>query len=203
MEPGAIILCGGKSTRMGRDKASLPFGPETMLQRVIRLLNELVSLENVVVVAAAGQVLPDLPSEIIVARDERPERGPLEGLAAGLKALSEGIDAAYVTSCDVPLLVPAFMHKLFELLEGFDIVVPRDGAYLHPLAAVYRRSVFDSVRKLLDADRLRLRFLFEEVRTREVPLEELRAVDPRLETLKNLNTPADYQDALRLAGLSE
>ena len=104
---GGIVLCGGKSTRMGVAKATLPFGPETMLQRVVRLLGTVVS--PIVVVAARDQDLPVLPPDVIVTRDEREARGPLEGLRAGLKALPPAVDAAYVTSCDVPLLVPAFV----------------------------------------------------------------------------------------------
>ena len=65
MRKGAIILCGGKSSRMGRDKATLPFGPELMLQRVVRLIGEVVSLENVVVVAAPNQLLPELPAQCV------------------------------------------------------------------------------------------------------------------------------------------
>ena len=85
MTAGGIVLCGGKSTRMGVSKATLPFGPETMLQRVVRLLGTVVS--PVVVVAAREQSLPELPDDITVARDEREQRGPLEGLRAGLTAL--------------------------------------------------------------------------------------------------------------------
>ncbi len=80
-----IVLCGGKSSRMGTSKALLPFGPETMLQRVVRLLGEIVS--PIVVVAALDQELPELPGSVIVTRDENEGRGPLEGLRAGLKAL--------------------------------------------------------------------------------------------------------------------
>ena len=104
-----IVLCGGKSTRMGTSKALLPFGPETMLQRVVRLLGRVVT--PIVVVAAADQELPELPADVIVTRDEREGRGPLEGLRAGLKALTDAVDAAYVTSCDVPLLVPGFVGR--------------------------------------------------------------------------------------------
>lgn len=201
MKRGAIILCGGKSSRMGRDKASLPFGPETMLQRVVRLLSTVVPLGNLVIVSARNQPLPELPPEVTRACDQRPERGPLEGLAAGLAALPIEVEAAYVTSCDVPLLVPAFVERLFHLLESHAIIVPRDGEFHHPLAAVYRPQVLATVTRLLEADRLRPRFLFDEVDTREVPAEELRSVDPELTTLRNLNTPADYEAALTAVGL--
>lgn len=201
MNRGAIILCGGQSTRMGRDKATLPFGPETMLQRVVRLLGEVVPTANVVVVAAVDQKLPTLPDGVAIAHDLRPARGPLEGLAAGLRSLPPDIDAAYVTSCDVPLLSPAFVRRMFDLLDEpgisrYDIAVPREDAHHHPLAAVYRPSVLSAVERLLSANRLRPRFLFDEVSTREVSADDLRCVDPRLDTLKNLNTPEDYRAAL-------
>ena len=94
---GGIVLAGGKSTRMGTSKALLPFGPETMLQRVVRLLGGVVS-PVVVVVATDARTDADrvygLPDDIIFATDEREDRGPLEGLRAGLKALPEAIDRA-------------------------------------------------------------------------------------------------------------
>ena len=188
---------------MGRDKATLPFGPELMLQRVVRLLGEVVDLQKIVVVAAPGQALPDLPAGVTVAHDSRQERGPLEGLAAGFRSLSGQADCAYATSCDVPLLVPRFVEQMFELLGDHDIAVPRDGQHHHPLAAVYRLTILAHVQKLLDADRLRPRFLFDELNTREVPVDELRPVDPQLSTLENLNYPQDYLTALATAGFAE
>ena len=84
MQIGGVVLCGGKSSRMGYPKALLPFGPELMLQRVVRILGELVS--PLVVVAARDQELPTLPNNVLLARDEHPERGPLEGLRGPLAA---------------------------------------------------------------------------------------------------------------------
>lgn len=92
------MLCGGRSTRMGRDKATLPFGDECMLQRVVRLLTEVVDPGHMVVVAASRQTLPSLPQGICITRDEHEARGPLEGLAAGLRVLHPDVDAAYATS---------------------------------------------------------------------------------------------------------
>jgi molybdopterin-guanine dinucleotide biosynthesis protein A len=171
-------------------------------------VTEVVSPENIVVVAAADQSLPPLPSEIKIAHDERPERGPLEGLAAGLRALQGKADAVYATGCDVPLLVPAFVERMFELLAGNEvadneIAIPCDGEFHHPLAAVYRASVLPVVEKLLTADRLSPRALFGEVRTLEVPVEELRSVDPELLTLRNLNRVEDYLAALEAFGFSQ
>jgi molybdopterin-guanine dinucleotide biosynthesis protein A len=201
---------------MGVPKASLPFGAETMLQRVVRLLGTVVS--PIVVVAAREQTLPELPDNVIVTRDEREAKGPLEGLRAGLTALpavdrepvpdpSGGAlcassDLAYVTSCDVPLLVPGFVERMVELLGDDDIAVMEIDGFPHPLSAVYRRGVLPRIEDLLAQDRLRPVFLFDAVRTRRVLPEEMTSVDPELRTLRNLNTREDYFAALDEAGLS-
>ena len=195
---GGIVLCGGLSTRMGTSKAMLPFGPETMLQRVVRLLGMVVS--PIVVVAAEAQELPTLPADTIVARDEREARGPLEGIRAGLKALPEGVDAAYITSCDVPLLVPAFVERMIELARGYDIAVTEIDGFAHPLSAVYRRSALPHAEELIAADQLRVSHLFQRLNTRRVPTSEMTGVDPHLHTLRNLNTREDYEAALAAAG---
>ena len=200
MTTGGIVLAGGKSTRMGVPKATLPFGPETMLQRVVRLLSTVVS--PIVVVAARDQELPALPPATLVTRDEREERGPLEGLRAGLKALPVTVDAAYVTSCDVPLLVPAFVERMIALRADDDIAVMEIDGFTHPLSAVYRRATLPRIEALLAEDRLRPAFLFEAVRTRRVKPEEMVVADPQLATLRNLNTREDYLAALADAGLS-
>ena len=200
MKMGAVVLCGGKSSRMGRDKATLPFGSETLLQRVVRLLGEVIDCGNIVVVASSAQSLPRLPQDVVVAYDVRSHRGPLEGLAIGLRTLSDRVDAVYATSCDVPLLVPGFVRRMFELLGNHEIAVPRDGQHHHPLAAVYRVTVLNRVQALLDTDRLRPRFLFDEVDTREIAVQEMCSVDPQLATLVNLNHPQDYRAALIQAG---
>jgi molybdopterin-guanine dinucleotide biosynthesis protein A len=122
-------------------------------------------------------------------------------LATGLGEIGDRFDAVYATACDVPLLVPAFVERMFQLLGDYEIAVPFDGEYHHSLAAVYRPRVLGKVEALLAAGRLRPRFLLDEVRTREVPVDELREVDPELNTLKNLNRYEDYLAALAAAGL--
>lgn len=192
---GGIVLCGGHSRRMGRPKAWLPFGGEPMLARVVRLLRQTVG--PVVVVAAPDQDVPALPRGITIVRDQERGRGPLQGLAAGLLALEGQVDAAYLSSCDVPFLQPGFVRRLIELLGDHVICVPKVGDFHHPLAAVYRLEVADAVSKLLAENRLRPYFLFEAVRTRVVTADELADVDPTLQSLRNLNTPEEYELALR------
>lgn len=188
---------------MGRDKAWLPIGNKTMLQRVVRIVGH--SVEPVVVVAAAGARLPDLPHEVHIEFDRRPERGPLEGLAVGLQLLlaighsgdasgrnESPVDAAYVTSCDVPLLVPGFVQRMAELLGNAEAAVPKIEGRLHPLAAVYRLSVLPEVERRLSANQLRMSDLVESLATRFVDADQLRDADPKLQSLLNLNEPADY-----------
>ncbi|HZY83868.1 MAG TPA: molybdenum cofactor guanylyltransferase [Gemmataceae bacterium] len=198
LRTAGVVLCGGQSSRMGRPKAWLPFGGETMLACVVRLLGEVVA--PVVVVAAPGQDVPELPPEVEVVRDPERGRGPLQGLAAGLEALRGRADAAYLSSCDVPLLRPAFVRRLIDLLGEQDIAVPEVGGYRHPLAAVYRLEVAGLAGRLLAEDRLRPAFLFDQSRTRVVRPEELADADPEFQSLRNLNTPAEYEEALREAG---
>ena len=190
------MLCGGLSKRMGRDKASLPFGDETLLARVVRIVRGVV--DEVVVVAAQDQTLPTLPDDVIVARDEVLAKGPLGGLAPGLGASTA--DAVFATGCDVPFLVPAFVELLFERLGDAEIAVAETEGFVHPLAAVYRTRVLANVRRLLASERLRPVFLYDEVLTTRVDEETLRVVDPELASLENLNTPEAYEAALARCG---
>ena len=107
------------------------------------------------------------------------------------------MEAAYLSSCDVPFLQPAFVRRLIDLLGNHWVCVPRVGEYHHPLAAVYRLEVAEAVDRLLAEDRLRPFFLFEAVPTRVVEAAELADVDPEFQTLRNLNTPEDYEAALK------
>jgi molybdopterin-guanine dinucleotide biosynthesis protein A len=195
MRVGGIVLCGGRSSRMGQPKAWLPFGGELMLPRVVRTLRG--GVDPVVVVAAPGQDVPPLPAEVDVVRDEIEGKGPLGGLAAGLAALGGRADAAYLSSCDVPFLKSEFVGRVVDLLADAAVAVPRVGDYFHPLAAAYRLSVRDEVLKLLAADRLRPVFLFDVVSTRVIEPHEIADVDPDFRSLRNLNTPTDYETALR------
>jgi molybdopterin-guanine dinucleotide biosynthesis protein A len=191
---------------MGRPKAWLPFGGELMLPRIVRMLHGVA--DPIVVVAAPGQDVPELPREVAIIRDEIEGKGPLGGLAAGLAALEGKAEAAYLSSCDVPFLKPEFVRRVLSFLSPVScllppkIAVPRINGYFHPLAAAYRVALLPHVRALLAAERLRPVFLFDEVPTRIIGPHELADVDPDFRSLQNLNTPEEYAAALRAAGLS-
>jgi molybdopterin-guanine dinucleotide biosynthesis protein A len=177
----------------------LPFGGEPLLLRVVRILQEVA--RPVVVVAATGQAVPPLPGDVELVRDEHPDRGPLAGLMSGLAALEDRAAAAYASSCDVPLLRPEFVRAVIDRLGEHDLVMPRDGRFHHPLAAVYRTALHATIRQMLEAGIARPVALLDHCRAVEVAVEELRTADPQLDSLRNTNTPEEYQAALAAAGL--
>jgi molybdopterin-guanine dinucleotide biosynthesis protein A len=211
LEPGGmgnlagIVLCGGRSARMGTPKAWLDFGGETLLERTVRVVAT--ATAPVIVVAAPGQDLPALPAGVMVVRDPIAGRGPLQGIAAGLSAIAEHAPAAFVSATDAPFLHASLIRRLAVLLGDHEAVVPRQGGHLHALSAIYGVSARAPIAALLAEGTLRLSSLFERARALvadEALLlagAELAAADPVLRSLRNVNTPAEYAAALAEAGL--
>jgi molybdenum cofactor guanylyltransferase len=196
-----IVLAGGKSSRMGSPKAALEWHGSTLLRRVTGIVARSVD-GPVVVVSAPGQALPALDGAVEVVADEREGRGPLQGLAAGLAAIGDRAEVAYVSSTDVPLLHPAFVRRVVGALDDhLDVVLPEVGGYRQPLSAAYRTVVLSTVEELIAAGRMRPAFLFE--RSRVLHMGEadllgsgaLARLDPELASISNLNEPADYERA--------
>ena len=185
----AVVLAGGKSSRMGRPKAMLPFGGEPLIAQVVRRLGLL--FPDVVVVAAPGQELPELPATLV--RDDVAYQGPVGGISYGLRAC--GSAAAYVTSCDVPFLSLPLVSHMASRLPGHDVVVPYWEGRPQPLHAVYRCSVLPLLERQLERGELRPVFLYDRVRTLRVEEDEIRTVDPDGSSFFNMNTPEDYAAA--------
>jgi molybdopterin-guanine dinucleotide biosynthesis protein A len=203
MRLGAIILAGGRSSRMGRPKAALPFAGDTLLGRTCAVLAR--CAQPIVVVARdAAQPLPDLPAGVARTHDARPDGGPLAGIAAGLAWL-EGpgglapADAAFVVACDHPFLAEAVVRQLANALGAHELAMPEVDGELQPLCAVWRLSVRPAVDDALRAGTTSPKALAARVATRIVPAAELRAADPDLRSLRNVNTPGDYDAARRQA----
>jgi molybdopterin-guanine dinucleotide biosynthesis protein A len=192
-----IVLAGGRSRRMGRPKASLEWEGSTLAARVAGVLHA--ALDGpIVVVGAPGQALPPLPPRTEIARDAREGRGPLEGLAAGLRTVGDRASSAFVAAVDLPFLSPDAVHLIVSALEaGAEAAVPFAQGRPHPLAAAYCTSVVDPVEQLLGQDRLQMLDLLGRLRVRWVEEAELRRVDPRLASLSNLNTAEEYAAATR------
>lgn len=179
---------------MGTSKAHLQFGNETLLQRIVRIMGEV--LDPLVVVAANGQELPHLETKVMICRDKNEGHGPLEGLAAGLEALKDRCDAVFLSSCDAPFLKKEFILGMTEALGESRMCIPRTEGYFHPLASVYRVDILCDVQQLLVEKKLRPFFLLEKVNGKIIEEAQLRQFDSELFSLRNLNTPEDFQQAL-------
>src|SRR5207302_1822822 len=181
-----VILAGGLSRRMGRDKAALPAGDGTLIEHIARRLAPVV-LETLV---AGGSVTPNLPDVRLVA-DRADGLGPLAGMHAGLTAARH--PHVWVVACDLPDVQPAVVSLLREMSAGYDAVVPRIGGEPQGVCALYLRSLASRIDALLNAGERSIRSLLAASNVRYMNAEELRAVDPELRSFRNINTLADYQ----------
>ncbi len=189
---------------MGTAKAALEWHGSTLLRRVTGIVGRVVD-GPVIVVRAPGQELPALDPAVEVVEDAQEGRGPLQGLAAGLQAIDDRAQRAYVSSTDVPLLHPAFVRRVVDALgDEEDVVLPEIGGRPQPLAAAYRTSVLGIVEELIADDRLRPAFVFERCRVLRLSesalLEDhvLARADPGLSSVQNVNDPDDYRQARAL-----
>jgi len=194
-----IILTGGKSRRMGRPKFSLSFGPETILERVARLLGQAVS--PLAIVGAPDQDLPELGDAILLS-DPEPDQGPLLGLCTGLKHLSQITDWVFVTGCDAPFFCLKHLHLLaHSRTDQSDVIIPVVEGQHYPLCALYRSATWRNAADLLNGGERRLLALLDVCEVVTVSEEQLRQTDPDLLCLMNVNTEQSYRDALQRAGL--
>ena len=188
---------------MGTPKAALEWHGATLLHRTVAIVARATG-GPVVVVRAPGQELPPLPRGILLVDDPQGGKGPLQGIATGLAALRGRADIAFVSSTDMPFLHPAFTRRVLSVLsddEGTDVALPVARGFRQPLAAAYRVALAAAAGRLVAEDRLRPAFLFDECAVEQLDDEALRkdpvlaALDPDLDSVLNLNTPADYQAA--------
>jgi molybdopterin-guanine dinucleotide biosynthesis protein A len=187
----AVILAGGKSSRMGRPKALLPFDNEPLIVHIVRALKSMFA--DAVVVAAPDQELPPVPATVV--RDEVPYQGPVGGIYYGIKAA--GGEFCFVTSCDVAFTNLALISYFMSHISNYDVVVPYWQDRFQPLHAVYRRSVLPLLKEQLERGELRPIYLFDKVRTRKIGEDEIRRLDPEGLSFLNMNTPEDYEEALK------
>lgn len=192
-----IVLCGGRSTRMGQEKASLPFGDETLLQRAVRVLGGVT--DEVIVVARGEQAIagggnPFLGLPVRIVHDPIEDLGPLAGLAAGLAASTTALNI--VVACDMPLVRPAVLRRLVALQGEADICVAVADGHASPLCAVYRAGVAAVANQLLASGERRVMTLLDRVQTKRVDAAVFRDIDPDLESFVSCNTPDAYRQAL-------
>lgn len=200
---GSIILAGGRSRRMGKPKESLPFLDTTLLGRAVETLLQC-SWPVIVLGRDADQDLPPLPLEAEIRFDQTPDQGPLAAMATGMgHVLDAGDlsidDAVLVIGCDMPFFGQEALAWLTDQLGGHDAVMVRLDGVLQPLGAVYRLRCLEPARALLGADVRTPRTLAERVDCRILEREDVMTFDPDLRFLHSVDTPDDYERALKAA----
>jgi FdhD protein len=188
----AAVMAGGRSMRMGVDKTLLPVHGEPLLARVVQAVSR-VCAHTVVVTDRVEQVAEaGLPADTEVLIDEVSYQGPLGGLVTALKAAPD--EWVLAVAADVPWLEPEVIRALWDAHDGAQVVVAVTEKGIEPLLALYHRDCLPVARRVLASGRRRLVAMFPELRVVELPLETLRAADPELRSLVNVNTPEDLAE---------
>lgn len=192
-----VVLAGGLSRRLGRDKAVELFGGEPLISRVIGRLSALTN-ETVVVVnneARAG-VLP-LPTDAKTAVDIYADSGSLGGIFTGVTAATN--DWSFVVACDMPFLDSDLISHMLTLRQGYDAVVPVIDGFPEPTHAAYSKSCLPHIERRLKAGQLKIAGFFDDVRVRFVSEREIEGFDCERLSFFNINRPEDLERAHSLA----
>jgi len=184
-----IVLAGGESRRMGRDKAFLKLGGVPLIEHVLRVLRGVFSRIIIVTNAPAAYVSYDA----VVVVDAIDKRGPLTGIYSGL--LHSTDEYNFVAACDMPFLNPDLITYMTGLVNGYEIVVPMIAGRVEPLHAIYSKKLLPIIEKRLQGDALQVQGIFGEARVRYVTETELDRYDPERRSFKNLNTLEEYKEA--------
>jgi len=194
LKAGAVVLAGGHGRRLGHDKASLRLGDQTAIARVCE--TALNTVQTVVVAGRAGQALPHLPSNVVVAYDPIPDCGPLAGMLAGFRALSERfLKTTLVLACDHPLVTTQVLQQLIRHLDTARAVAVRHAGRRYPLLAAYRIDTCHVLEDALAQRNLRATAFLDRCAPAYLEGDALRAADPDRQSLINVNELAQLEEA--------
>ncbi|HUV89175.1 MAG TPA: molybdenum cofactor guanylyltransferase [Anaerolineae bacterium] len=182
-----IVLAGGSSRRMGRDKAFLELDGRPLIAHVVECVARVCA--EVLVVASNVQPYAGLGARLV--EDRFRGVGVLGGLHAGLEAAAH--ELALAVGCDMPFLNPALLRAFAGWAEGFDVAVLRQGEQVEPLHGAYRRTCLPAMEAAIRANQRRIVSFFPQVRVRYVAPEEVTPFDPGLRSFRNVNTPEEWE----------
>jgi len=185
----AAIMAGGKSRRMGQDKAWIELDGEPLIKRVADVLGQVA--DEVIVVANEPRYAS---LGLRVVKDRYPDGGALGGIATGVGAAAH--DTVLVAACDMPFLSADVWRVLLGHAGEADVVIPRVGGEYETLHALYTKACLPHMARALAENRLRVIAFFDEVRVLAIEEPELRAADPDLRSFTNVNTPEELAEAL-------
>jgi molybdopterin-guanine dinucleotide biosynthesis protein A len=188
MIPGVtgVILAGGASSRMGSNKALLPYRGGRFIEAIYRLLDGL--FDEVIVVTNTPEQYRFLPCRMV--GDVFPGMGALAGIHAGLRESAN--PWIFAVACDMPYLNGDLIRRLFAARAGEDAVVPDSGGGPEPLHAFYGKLCLPFIEEALRGDKRRIVSFYPRVRVRTVPAGEIARIDPGFDSFLNVNTPAEY-----------
>ena len=191
----AIILAGGKSLRLGRSKLLETIGDKSLIQWVVDRL-AILSTE-IIIATARGEAIPCSSAvRIKTVADIYPEKGPLGGIHSGLTASSSS--RAIVVGCDTPFLSVGLLEYMTQTMADFDVVLPRIGALVEPLCAVYSKNCLAPIQELLEQDERQIRRLFSMVKVKYIEEDEINSFDPEHLSFFNINNQDDLERARKM-----
>ncbi|WP_449620133.1 molybdenum cofactor guanylyltransferase [Robertmurraya sp. Marseille-Q9965] len=191
METTGIILAGGKSSRMGTNKALLEINGKTVIEKICDELDSIVN--NIIIVTNSFEEYQFLGRKMV--EDTWREMGPLAGIHAGLSASET--ERNLIVACDMPFISAELGTILLGQLSVYDAVVPNISSQLHPLFAAYRKDVKKEVEKALEKNKLRIRGIFQNLHVKMLDETELRKLNYDLDEadIFNMNHPNEYEQA--------
>ena len=198
-EVTGIVLAGGMSSRLGRNKALEPVGGRSLILRVLDRLSTVTDRAVAVVNDARRAAELGLPSWVRPVVDEYPGTGSLGGIYTGLA--NADTDWGVVVACDMPFLNTGLLTLMLSKRQGSDVVVPVLDGRPEPTHAAYSRVCLPHIRRRLEAGELKITGFFESVRVRYLDQPEVEALDPGLLSFFNVNTQTDLDGAHELVSI--
>jgi molybdopterin-guanine dinucleotide biosynthesis protein A len=185
-----VILSGGKSTRMGTDKAFLEIEGKRLIDRITLMFRDI--FREVILVT--NTPLDYLDQDCIIASDIFKNKGALGGIYTGLFYAS--FDHAFISACDMPFLNRSFIEHMIECVDKYDIVVPEAPDGLQPLHAIYSKRCLSPIKKLMDADNLKITDFYKGLKTMVIREEDIKTFDQKGRMFMNVNTREDLEQIL-------
>ncbi|GAB6086600.1 molybdenum cofactor guanylyltransferase [Alkaliphilus crotonatoxidans] len=187
----AVILAGGASSRMGRNKALMELGGKPMIDRIVEVLRE--GFREIIIVTDC----PDEYSHLIDVKLTKDsialgKKNSLLGIYSGLEVASHPY--IFVIACDMPFVNLQLVHYMIEQIEGQDVVIPYIEPHYEPLYALYKRDCMEPIKEMLQRDRFKITELLKMLRVKKVLPDIIKQFDPKMKCFVNINTYQQYLD---------
>jgi len=195
-----LVLAGGQSKRMGKDKAFLKFQGKTFLRNILESLDKYCT--QIVIVINKKESLyeneiKNLNAEITFVKDKYPYEGPLNGILSSLEFIKN--ELVYITPCDTPLLNPEIIPYFAQIINGYDAVIPDVKGKIQPLNALYKKTALKISKQVFEKENKKSLMAFlEKLNIKHVNEKDIQKIDKNLYSYFSVNTPESYQSLLQI-----